>query len=303
MHTDLPMFSEIYTAEIVRRTFGDGVLGRIILNDAKAGARSREGMRRKVDDMIHRSDHFLSANREDLRRAARIVGAKNVSRLRRGVDKARFNPDRRDRERLEARFGIPVDCPILLFVGRIDATKRALFAAAVARRVIDGGQDLRFLAIGEGAEKPAIADLLGDKAVLPGFVPQEDLAWIYPGADCFLFPSETETVGNVVIEAKASGLPVLVADHAASSLHIRRQNEDGFILSTSDPAAWRQTVASLLRSAELRRRIGAEARRTIEDDWPSWRDVVEEDLLPVWRRTVPRAVPTGFSAPRHAPAR
>lgn len=288
MHTDLPMFSEIYTAEIVRRTFGDGVLGRVILNDVKAGVRSRDSMRRKVDDMIHRSDHFLSANREDLRRAARIVGAKNVSRLRRGIDKARFDPVRRDREKLEATFGIPADCPVLLFIGRIDATKKALFAAQVARQLIDSGQDLRFLAIGEGAELPAISDLLGDKAVLPGFMRQEDLSWIYPSVDCFLFPSETETVGNVAIEAKASGLPVLLAKHPGLSQHVRREGQDGYLLSTSDPAAWYRTVRSLLEAPDLRRRVGAAARRTIEGDWPSWHDVVVKDLLPAWCQTVPR---------------
>jgi glycosyltransferase involved in cell wall biosynthesis len=146
-------------------------------------------------------------------------------------------------------------------VGRIDATKKALFAARLARRLLDCGRDLRFLAIGEGAEMPPTANLLGEKAVLPGYVRQEGLGWIYPSADCFLFPSETDTFGKVVIEAKASGLPVLVAVHPGVSQHVQMDGQDGYVLSTTDPDVWYRTVDTPLESPESRRCSGVPDNR------------------------------------------
>jgi glycosyltransferase involved in cell wall biosynthesis len=290
IHTDLPLFTEIYTAEIVRRIFGDGALTRFVLDDLEAGKRSARGMQRKVDEMIRQSDHVIVSNREDQCHAASIVGSPRVSFLRRGIDRERFNPDRRDRDRLAATFGIPSNCPVLLFVGRIDATKKALFAAERARTLIDAGHDLRFLAIGAGAQQAPIAALLGPYAVMPGSVPQEDLGWIYPSADIFVFPSESESYGNVVIEAKAAGLPVLVADHPGPSQLIRQPGADGFVLPTSDPASWHRVLTKLLSDPAERQAVGFAAHRAVAAAWPSWRDVVEQDLLPVWRKVMPRSV-------------
>lgn len=299
IHTDLPQFAEIYTAEIVQRTVGDNALARLILNDFAAGRRSARGMRRKVDAMIRRSDHVFVSNNGERRHATRIVGSQLVSFLRRGIDRARFDPARRDRKRLAETFGIPAECPVLLFVGRIDATKKALFAAERARALIDAGHDLRFLAIGAGTQQPAIAALLGPHAVMPGQLPQEDLGWIYPSADIFVFPSESEISGNVVIEAKAAGLLVMVSDHPGSAQFIGRSGEDGFVLTVGDPAAWHRTLAMLIADPESRRQVGDVARRAIATERPSWRDVVVQDLLPIWRNVMPRSAAAAQTAGRY----
>lgn len=296
IHTDLPYFTQIYTAEIVRRNFGCGALARFILDDLDAAARSARNMQRKVEDLIHRSDHVIASNETDRRHAARIVGETRVSHLRRGIDKDRFHPRHRNRARLLHEFGIPTDCPVLLFVGRIDATKNPLFAAMIARTLIDDGHDLRFLAIGNGAQSPAIADLLGPHAILPGQIAQQDLGWIYPSADIFVFPSESDVIGNVVLEAKAAGLPVMVSDHPGPSQLIQQPGADGFILSSADTDGWRRVLVRLISDAAHRRQIGETAHRTVEENRPDWGDVVAQDLLPFWQH-IRRRSPTPVTVP------
>lgn len=297
LHTDLPHFTEIYTAEIVRRHLGTGRLTRAILEGIRLGTRSAAVMRRKVDAMMHHSDRVMVSNAKDWRRATRVVGGSHVSYLRRGIDSDRFHPRRRDRARLAARFGIPEDSTVLLFVGRIDATKKAMFAAEAVRALIGRGHRLRFLAIGDGAERQAIERLLGPNAIAPGPVSQEELGWIYPSADIFVFPSESETAGNVVLEAKASGLPVVVANHPGPAQFVRRPGEDGIIVPTPDIAAWRDALERLVADEPLRRGIGISARRSIETSGPTWRDVVGDDLLPVWRTVAPRRAVDGRVRP------
>jgi glycosyltransferase involved in cell wall biosynthesis len=288
IHTDLPLFTEIYTAEIVRRLIGNEALSCLVLDTLRVGARNADRMRRKVDRMIHSSDRVLVSNPADWRYAAGLVGTSRVAFLRRGIDSTRFHPSRRDRARLAARFGIPEDCPVLLFVGRVDATKNVRFAAEIARSLVDTGHRLRFLVVGDGAERRTVTDLLGPDAVTPGHLSQEELGWICPSADVFVFPSRTETAGNVVLEAMASGLPVAVADHPGPAQFIARPGQDGLVLPTAKPAAWRSAIAQLISDAGARRLMGGMARQTIETRWPSWRDVVANDLLPIWRDAAPR---------------
>jgi len=292
IHTNLPLFTEIYTAEIVRRMLGDNSISRFVLSNLGIGARSARNMQRRVDDMMRQSDRVIVSNENDWGRASRIVGPGRVSHLRRGIDIERFDSAHRDRNRLLREFGLPKNCPVLLFVGRIDATKNALFAAEAVRDLIADGMEVRFLAVGDGAQRKAIRDLLGPAATLPGPLSQADLSWVYASSDVFVFPSESETIGNVVLEAKASGLPVIVSDHPGTAQFVRRHGEDGYILPTADPAAWRQTLRALLSNPEKRRDIGTAARCETERNGPSWRDVVEQDLLPVWQAVAQR----GFAA-------
>lgn len=292
IHTDLPQFTEIYTAEIVRRLAGTGALTRFILDTLRVGAGNAARMRRKVETMIHNSDRVLVSNPADWRFAAGIVGTSRVGFLRRGIDSNRFHPSRRNRARLTARFGIPGDCPVLLFVGRVDATKNVRFAAEVTRSLIDAGHRLRFLVVGDGVERRTVTDLLGPDAVTPGHLPQEELGWVCASADVFVFPSETETAGNVVLEAMASGLAVVVADHPGPAQFVDRAGKDGLVLPTAEPAAWHRALAALIADPAARQRMGGLARKTVETRWPTWRDVVANDLLPIWRDTAPRTVAT-----------
>ena len=125
-------------------------------------------------------------------------------------------------------------------------------------------------------------DLLGDRATLPGNLPQSELAWIYASADVFVFPSTTEVSPNVVLEAKASGLPVVVAADHGGGQFVACSGEDGIVLTEMDAASWAQAIAPLVVDETRRAEIGRQARQWIEREWPDWGEVLERDLLAAW---------------------
>jgi glycosyltransferase involved in cell wall biosynthesis len=126
--------------------------------------------------------------------------------------------------------------------------------------------------------------LLGpDHACTPGPLPQAALPVLYASADVFVFPSESEVSPNVVLEARACGLPVVVSARDGGARFVRAHGMDGVLVEDADPTAWAAAIEPLLVDVEARREMGVRARAAVEATAPSWRKVLEEDLLPVWR--------------------
>jgi len=288
IHTDVPRFTRVYAAEVIRRVAGRR--GACLLNEhLRLPERISRFIDAGIDRCLTRCDRVLVSKYEDRDRLAPLLSPERVSMLRRGVDRNGFAPDHRNRERLARDYGIPRERPVLLFVGRIDSTKSAMVMAEAARCLLDSGIDLQVLAVGEGEDRERIIQLLGDRATLPGLLPQEELSWLYASSDLFVFPSMTEVSPNVVLEAKASGLPVIVAAHHGGCQFVARPGQDGLVLDSQDPALWARAMTPLLRQPDARLAMSAHARRWAETVWPGWRDVLLEDLIPVWRKAASRA--------------
>ncbi|MFL6530851.1 MAG: glycosyltransferase, partial [Chthoniobacterales bacterium] len=131
--------------------------------------------------------------------------------LPRGLDTELFRPDRRD-ENFWDRFGkIGAKEVRLLYVGRVSKEKDLEILASAYRQLRDSDLPVRLYIVGDGPYAEAMAALLPD-AAFTGYLSGEDLAMAYASADLFVFPSTTDTFGNVIIEAQASGLPVIVSD-------------------------------------------------------------------------------------------
>lgn len=282
VHTDVPRFVGIYAGDVLAQICGPA-LARHMTARFRVQDRLATMIGRGIDRRLAGCDRVLVSKMEDRARLSALMPDGRVSFLRRGIDRLRFNPAQRDRDRLARDFGIPADRPVLLFVGRIDGTKRPMTLALAARQLLDRGIDLQVLAVGEGEQRKAIAALLGPRATLPGNLPQSDLGRIYAGADVFVFPSETEVSPNVVLEAKASGLPVVVAADHGGGQFVADSGRDGIVIAGQDPADWAAAVGALLADDAGRRAMGAAARDWAETRWPSWLDVLREDLLPVWQ--------------------
>jgi len=147
---------------------------------------------------------LLAPNEDMLDLLSRKTG-KPVHLMSRGVDAAMFTPSRRDRHDDVLHIG---------YVGRLSAEKSVRVLAEVeAALVANGESNYRFVIVGEGSEKEWLRRHLR-RVEFCGVVEGEALAGVFANLDVFAFPSETETVGNVVLEAMASGVPV-VAMHAA----------------------------------------------------------------------------------------
>jgi glycosyltransferase involved in cell wall biosynthesis len=121
-------------------------------------------------------------------------------------------------------------------------------------------------------------------AYFAGHQTGEDLARWYASGDVFVFPSTTETFGNVILEAQASGLPAVVADRGGPP-DLVEPGETGMIARANDPADFADQVQALLRDPDARRRMGCRARETAaEHDW----NTINGRLLESYRRVVER---------------
>jgi len=172
----------------------------------------------------------------------RSWGIRNVGVLGRGVDTGLFDPGKRD-ERLRRSWGAGPETVVAISVGRMAVEKnlpltvRAMEAMQVARPGSVG------VFVGDGPRAKALEE------EHPGFVYAgsrigEDLARHYASADVFVFPSETETFGNVVLEAMASGLAVVAYDYAAARLLIR-DGENGWRVRFGDEEAFLRQAAGV----------------------------------------------------------
>jgi glycosyltransferase involved in cell wall biosynthesis len=280
VQTDVPRFTLIYAGGIIRRMFGPLIGSWLFVRLWKLPERIARSQQRGIDRRLALCDRILLSKPEDRDRLAK--SAPNVRLFRRGIDRARFNPQHRDRARLLEQFGIPQDRTVLVFAGRVDASKGAPLMAQATKRLLDQGLNVHALIAGEGHERGRIASLLADRVSLPGNLPQSELAWIYASADVFVFPSTTEVSPNVVLEAKASGLPVVVAADHGGGQFVARSGEDGIVLSDMDAASWAKAIEPLVEDETRRREIGRNARDWIEREWPDWGEVLERDLLAAW---------------------
>jgi glycosyltransferase involved in cell wall biosynthesis len=191
---------------------------------------------------------------------------------------------------------------VLMFAGRVEQGKNVMTLAAAARQLIDRGLDLAVLVAGEGSERRRVQALLGDRAVLPGNVDPRTLAWLYASADLFVFPSRIEESPNVVLEAKASGVPPLVAP-GGGDVFVAIPGADGFVIAESAPEAWAQVIGELAASPGWRAVLGRAARLDVEKNRPSWDDVLAEDLIPVWQAAVARHAHSPATLQRDAKVR
>lgn len=186
------------------------------------------------------------------------IAPDRIWRVQRGVDRELFRPERRDRSAL-ARFGIG-DEPVCLYVGRLSREKN-LDALRVAWATIHAARpDAKLLLV--GGEGPLCGTFDAPGMVEAGNLFGEELATAFASADLFLFPSETETFGNVVIEAAASGLPAIVAAAGASHEHVV-DGVTGLVVAGSDHTALAASALELLADPARRARMSREAREHV----------------------------------------
>lgn len=178
----------------------------------------------------------------------------------RGVDSTLFRPDRPGRDRVRESLGFQAGDVVIAYVSRIAAEKNIDYLAEALSEVSSARTDARFLFVGDGPEREEVERRMGAGARFVGYRSGEDLADHYAAADLFAFSSLTETFGNVVLEAMASGLPV-IALRAGGVGDIVRPGDTGMLLpADASPRAFAASVMSLVDCERDRRRMSAAAR-------------------------------------------
>lgn len=185
------------------------------------------------------------------------AGITHVHKLRRGVDTGLFSPTRRD-PGLRVQWGAHANAPVLMCVGRIAAEKNLELALQAFRSLLASIPDARMVMVGDGPQRAALASAYPD-VFFVGTKRGEELAAHYASADLFLFPSRTETFGNVVLEAMASALAVVSFDLAAAREHMAH-GISGLAVPADDPPGFIRVARELGRDTETRRMLGTNAR-------------------------------------------
>ncbi len=180
----------------------------------------------------------------------------------RGVDTALFTPHKRS-QAWRARHGIDSDTPVILHVSRLVREKRLDTLTAVLSQIAVPHVSV---IVGDGPDRDIVARALPN-AIFTGFLSGEDLATAYASCDIFVFPSDSESFGNVTLEAMASGLPTVCAD-ATGSRSLVVSGQTGFLAPANDPQAFARHLTALAQDGALRRRMGDAARaRSLTFSW------------------------------------
>lgn len=205
-------------------------------------------------------------------------GFDNLELLSRGVDSQLFHPAKRCAA-LRERWGLAEQDIAILHVGRLAAEKNlALLSKSFqALQQAHPQRRLKLILVGDGPQRASLQQQLPE-AVFCGLQRGEELAAHYASGDLFLFPSLSETFGNVVLEALASGLGVVAFDQAAAAQHIRH-GHNGALARAQDEQGFIQAANDLLNDAEGLRRARLNARlHASRQGWPAIVELFEQHL-------------------------
>lgn len=284
LHLDLPTTSDFRTNfHAYSRHYGIGWLRKPIM------AYLRKFHNRTLCTMVPT---------EALRRDLEGSGFRNLKVVSRGVDTRQFDPSHRS-ESLRQQWGAAPDDLVVAHVGRLASEKNLGLLMAAFDAVVRAVPHARLLLVGDG---PLRSELRArcPGAVFAGQRTGADLAAHYASADLFLFPSLTETFGNVTPEAMASGLPVVAFDYAAAAQLIR-SGRNGVLAPVDDGRAFALAAVDLAIDARRRKAIGLLARESAcEWGWdrviPSFENVLSNVIQPWGPAVFTPPQPTSLAA-------
>lgn len=214
------------------------------------------GMRR----FHNRAGATLVATRA-LEKELRGHGFACVQQLARAVDTTRFHPRHRD-PALRHAWGVADTQPVLLHVGRLAPEKNLSLLLRVHQQLGESGCPARTVIVGDGPLRAAM-QAAHPEIIFTGMLQGQALASAYASADLFAFPSLSETFGNVLLEAMASGLPVVAYNHAAAGEHLLGELGSTRI-DCGDEMAFIQQCLRLARCADSRRQLGRLAQQQMQ---------------------------------------
>lgn len=218
-------------------------------------------------------------------------GFRNLRVWGRGVDTERFHPRHADAGWRARLSGGQPEAPLVITVGRLSPEKRV----GLLKPLVDALRNARLAIIGDGPERWVLERQFAETpTVFTGYLRGADLAAAYASADIFVLTSANETFGNVVLEAMASGLPVVVP-HTGGQMDYVRDGINGLVYHAKDGASLIAQVSRLIEDPTLARSLGMAGRAYAKTQ--RWEDVLDR-LLADWATLVFPARPTGWPVRR-----
>jgi len=226
-----------------------------------------EGLLNRYLRWFYRQCDVVCAPTDPIRDALAGIGIDGPLRIwGRGVDTDRFHPRWRSAD-WRSGWEIGPDEIVIVFVGRLVREKGPEVFADVIEALRKQGRPVRGLIVGEGPLRPYLERRLPE-TIFTGHLEGEALSGAYASSDIFLFPSDSEAFGNVIVEAMASGLAIVAADQSGSSAHLEH-GRTGLLAPPRDADAFVRHTIRLLEEPSQRRRLGRAARKQAEEsyDW------------------------------------
>jgi phosphatidylinositol alpha 1,6-mannosyltransferase len=233
-----------------------------------------EGQSLRVATQFYKLGRVLLAPNDELSELLRRACGRPVFPMQRGVDTGLFSPVKRVRGDGIFTLG---------YVGRLTPEKNVRMLAVIERQLLDAGfRDFRFVITGAGSERAWLEEHL-ECAQFTGVLKGEALARTYANFDLFVFPSATDTFGNVVLEAMASGVPPIVSAHGGPKF-IVRDGVSGIV--ADDASGFAAAVLALQSNADRHARMRVAARQqACEASWDCVFDQVYEAYAASLRQT------------------
>jgi glycosyltransferase involved in cell wall biosynthesis len=206
---------------------------------------------------FHNRTAFTMVPTQAMKDQLEAMGFKNLKVVARGVDTQLFHPNKRS-DAMRESWGITPDTLVLLSTSRLAAEKNLNLTIQAYQTLIAQGRNVKMVFAGDGPMR-AVTQAKCPDAIFVGMCTHDELATLYASADLLLFPSLTETFGNVTLEALSCGTPVLAFDCAAAGEFINdRQN--GWLVPSDEPHTYiaraleiTQDSATLLQAREFTR--------------------------------------------------
>jgi glycosyltransferase involved in cell wall biosynthesis len=206
-------------------------------------------------------------------------GVRHTGLWTRGVDPSEFSPLRRS-EAFRASFGADAEGVLVAYVGRFGPEKRIETLLDAWKDVAVRHPSASLLFVGQGLMEESIRQRALPRVHMAGVLHGEKLAQAYASADVLAFPSDTETFGNVLLEAMSSGIASVTAA-AGGVLDFARDGENSLLVPPRDPQAMAEALGRLISDYELRSRLAAGARQTaLNRRW----DTIYDQLIAEYSR-------------------
>jgi glycosyltransferase involved in cell wall biosynthesis len=209
----------------------------------------------------------------ELMRTLSQNGFANLKVVSRGVDTKLFNIAKRD-TRLRSSWGATDDTKVLISVGRMAPEKNLDQVLKTYDALKSTGQAFKLVMVGDGPLKEQFQKRYPE-IIFPGMLSQTNLAAYYASSDLFIFPSRTETFGNVTLEALASGIPVLAFDCAAARDWVQT-GVNGWLIAENNPEGFAAQAVTVFNSKDLLDQITQSTRQQVVHlDWDQIAEQVE----------------------------
>jgi glycosyltransferase involved in cell wall biosynthesis len=209
----------------------------------------------------------------ELMRTLSQNGFANLKVVSRGVDTKLFNIAKRDTS-LRSSWGATDDTKVLISVGRMAPEKNLDQVLKTYDALKSTGQAFKLVMVGDGPLKEQFQKRYPE-IIFPGMLSQTNLAAYYASSDLFIFPSQTETFGNVTLEALASGIPVLAFDCAAARDWVQT-GVNGWLVAENNPEGFAAQAVTVFNSKDLLDQITQSTRQQVVHlDWDQIAEQVE----------------------------